>query len=322
MSSASMPYFQEVTTKTPALFKPLRQNKSYVVVYIWNPLSDEDFGHAAIKVVDKGEEFYFSWFPSGDHYGNAPGLFRSTPQFYGRKSYVNYACKENAEKRVRLLYGAEEPDNFEQQVNDLLRRQSDKLELHKSATFKVFFDEGIDIHKLLEWWRTLLASNHRYNVNSNNCCDVVLRSLQYALDTDKYDLLNVKTNRMKENHQRNPDNILNSHRYDVSPNTGTKAATVYKYCYLLGVAINSQENSDENGGPVVVRFNRWNKKERCIVAFDFDPKKFDPNWMTVTQERDPVSLYTSIINSSFSDVMFSQRDKSVELRNSDLMTYS
>lgn len=70
-----------VTTRLPYAreFHVSEGRPSLIIVYIWNPLSNAGYGHAAIKVEHLGKYYYFSWFPSGDDYKNLPYARRAMP---------------------------------------------------------------------------------------------------------------------------------------------------------------------------------------------------------------------------------------------------
>ncbi len=276
-------YFSDATTKTPTLFKPLLSHigKSTITVYIWNPkhdphppYQDADYGHAAMKILSQGKEAYISWWPSGKNYQNAPGASYLAVKNYGKK-------------------------------DDLLT--SDKGKLKKSATFKIIFTGGLNVQKLLLFWDTLKSSGIPYNERAFNCCDAVLRMLQASLDETIPNITEVKTSKMLKNINFNAENILDAYRFKTLKSYGTKSTTIYQYCYLLGCSINKfykDVHEDSYIPQVVIRFNRWNKTDRKIMKFDFDPLCFNPNWMTRTAKMNNENIYLNLINNAFSEVLF------------------
>ncbi len=300
--------FMESTTSSPRLFAKVRPS-SYIIVYIWNPKHDRspqhrdaDYGHAAIKVVHNGESFYFSWFPSGNDYTNEKGIPRATPGSYGAKRKIK--TPEKATSRLRALF-KDIPLNGKDQIEQILMRKSDKEEFRRNATFKFFF-KGIHIDRLLVWWKTLLKIDTAYCVNSYNCCDVVLHSLQFALD-EEIQNINIKTSRMRENKNYDPALILEGHKYEISPQSGFKSTTIYQYCFRLAQEINQTKmnsQSEKDVPAIIVRYNRWHKRRRAVIKFDIDPLKFNPNWMTTNKKIGLEDIYSNLINRSFSQFIF------------------
>ena len=310
VKNCSIPGFSELTKKSPSLSTE-KLPQSYVVVYIWNPkhdpkktYRDADYGHAAIKVVHNGETFYFSWFPSGGDYQNEPNIPRATPASYGINTNID--TKEKANKRLNSLFGETLPENSEKQIEQMLKLQSDKEEFRKNATFKIFFTKGINIDKLLNWWKTLLETEQTYDVNSYNCCDVVLHSLQHALDDTINGLSEIQTAKMQKNRNHDVNSILQSHLYETSANTGTKSTTIYQYCYLLAKRINEEYQQRDTISPVIIRYNRWNKSLKKITKFDYDPLNFNPNWMVRPKKISLADTYLNSINLFFSEYVFEE----------------
>ena len=301
----------KITTQLPFVKEvhAIEGRPSFVVVYIWNIFSHDDFtedhGHAAIKIVHLGKSYYFSWFPSGDNLLNLPGMKRATPPFYGAKSRDGFD-ENTAEQRIKDLYGEVIPHNMEEQVKYLLLRKSDKEELHKSATFKIYFWQGINIERMLEYWRELHVSDREYNAQGLSCCDTVLNAIQVSLDHKVPGLEEIKTSRMEANKHYDPENILDAYYYDTPMKHRAKSTTVYKYCYKLGCEINNFAKEKEVSFAVIVRFNRWNEKLHTLTKFDFDPLSFDPNWLTKNKKNLLADFYSASINQCLSRVIYEQ----------------
>ncbi len=304
---------EEFLTRIPFL-KKYRKDKPLITVYIWNPKHDRkpegfegpyqyrdcDYGHAAIKITMGQKEYYFSWFPSGKYYQNKDDLLRATPLSYGRNKSIPTSQHQNW---LFDLYH-QMPKNHEQQLRYMSLKRSDKEELHRSATFKFYFWAGLNVERMLDYFRTLYESDYCYHYRALNCCDVVLNALQVSLDQEIPELEAIKTSKMLDNGYYDPSDLLMAHRYQTGQTRGTKSSTVYKYCYLLGKTINSHYKDKEDLPPVIIRFNRWNKGERSLTKFDFDPLNFDPNWMTQTKKITLGRLFEKLANQITTKVIF------------------
>ena len=290
------------------LFEASKKSGSYAIVYIWNITKRDDFGHSAMKIGHNGQEFYFSWFPPKE---NSP-LPRNTPPTYGRRHAVFDDAA--AELQIANLFG-NCPENHDVIKDGLLARSCDKTEYRKSATFKILFRDGLDFDKLIQFWQRLLKSDRKYHPRMLNCSDVILYALQDALrPTGNAQLETIKTSNMRKKlwQPNEVDPVLGSYQYRTARKVETKSTTVYQYCYRLGIAIN-QHYPKKNGPVVIIRYNRWNKKQKALTKFDFNPEQFNPNWLTRTQKIDKEDLYTKSISKQYSAYIFEPYDADMML---------
>lgn len=278
-------------------------------VYIWQPRSDKDYGHAAIKILRVGgKSHYFSWWPSGTDYRNFPGKKRATPPSYGAsgrqgldETTNSKEQRENAaRKRIIDLYDGKEPPNIEEQIEYLLLRKSDKEELKRSATYKLTFITGacfFDLNKMIDAWGKLQSSNDEYDLDTLDCCDVVLylmessireigfdlngmfdhwRELQCSRDELKpfkccdllLDSINAQFDRIKKVSDLANIQTTAMKRKGGSKRKATKSQTVYQYCMCLAKEI-SKINISINIPPVHISENKWDKKNKRAVKLDY-----------------------------------------------------